>query len=108
MKTLTKLLMSFTTLSVMGICALEKPESAQINPETASLQKDVDTAKKIGNLGPIATRARELETVRLKDRFFKLGLKTDKTPAEEEEFEILRAELTGRMKTEIDRLVNNQ
>lgn len=107
MKNITKLLMTLALFGSLEITALEKPESASINPETAALQKDVDAAKRAGTLGPIATRARELETKRLKDRYLQLGLKPNKTPAEQEEFRELTAELKARVGTAIDWLINN-
>ena len=94
-----KLLLPVALFSFLSITALEKPEDAKVDPSTASLQKDVDTLKAQGNLGPDATQARALETKRLADRVLELGLKQNKTPAEEQEFVLKRKELESHMKT---------
>lgn len=108
MKKNLKLLLLAALFGQLNIIALEKPETADINPETADLKKDVDTAKKAGTLGPDAAKARALETNRLRKRYFELALKADKTPAEQEEFKAITQELKARLGTALDWQLNMQ
>lgn len=102
---LVKLLLPVALFGFLNISALEKPETADINPETASLEKDVDALKAGGSLGPIAARSRALETQRLSRRVLELGLKSNKTAAEQQEFAQINAELKARIGSEVSRLL---
>lgn len=97
MKKTIKLLLPVALFSFINLNASEKPADSKVDPESASLQKDIDTLKAQGNLGPVATRARELETQRLTQRYLELGLKTNKTEAEQKEFKDIGAELKTRI-----------
>lgn len=103
-----KLLLPVALFSFLSITALEKPEDAKVDPSTASLQKDVDTLKAQGNLGPVAQEARASETKRLSQRYLALGLKTDKSEAEQKEFQEIGAELKTRMGSAISQLLPQQ
>lgn len=104
MKTV-KIFLTLALFSFICINALEKPEGASINPETASLKQEVDTMKADGTLGPKATAARRLETKRLSDRYLRLALKTDKSEAEQKEFDQIGAELKTRIGAAIEKLI---
>lgn len=103
-----KILLPVTLFGFLSITALEKPETADVDPATASLEKDVDTLKAQGNLGPIATQARALETKRLSQRYLELGLKANKTDAEKKEFQEIGAELKTRIGTAVSNLLPAQ
>jgi hypothetical protein len=103
-----KILLPVALFGFFSINALEKPETADIDPSTASLEQTVDQIKAEGNLGPIATKARALETKRLTQRYLELGLKTNKTDAEKKEFQEIGAELKTRIGTAISNLLPAQ
>lgn len=103
-----KILLPVALFGFLTVNALEKPEDAKVDPSTASLQKDVDTLKAQGNLGPIATQARALETKRLTQRYLELGLKANKTDAEKKEFQEIGAELKTRIGTAVSQLLPAQ
>lgn len=97
MKNLLKMLLSIALLGSLKAGAFEKPEEATVDPSTASLEADVDAAKAQGKLGAAANQARHLETKRLSHRYLQLGLKPNKTAAEQEEFKQIGAELKARL-----------
>ena len=99
MKKTIKLLLPVAIFSFITLNASEKPADSKVDPETASLEKDIDKLKAQGNLGPIATQARALETKRLADRVLELGLKQNKTQAEQQEFVVKKKELDSHIKT---------
>lgn len=101
----TKLFLSLALVVFTTVNALEKPEGASINPETATLKQEVDSIKAEGTLGPKATEARRLETQRLSQRYLKLALKADKSEAEKKEFEQIGAELKTRIGAAIEKLL---
>lgn len=104
----TKLFLSLTLVVFTTVNALEKPEGAAINPETANLKQEVDSIKADGNLGPRATEARRLETKRLSDRYLKLALNANRSEAEQKEFEQIGAELKTRIGAAIEKLLPAQ
>lgn len=95
---LTELLLAVTLFGFFGLNALEKPETANVDPSTASLEKDVDAIKAEGKLGPLATKGRAETTKRLADRFLALGLIQNRTAEQEAEFKAIREELGSHMK----------
>lgn len=102
---LLKILLPVALFSFLNINALEKPETPDINAETKSLEQDVDALKAQGNLGSQATHARNLETQRLSQRYLELGLKTNKTAAEQHEYKEIGAELKTRVGNAVSKLI---
>lgn len=107
MKNLSKLLLLGALIGSVEVNALEKPETPDINPETRSLEHDVDILKAQGKLGPRATIARQAATKQLSQRYLELGLKANKTEAEKKEFQEIGAELKNRLGTAVGSLTQS-
>lgn len=99
------LVTAFTTASMN---ALEKPEGPEVDPSTASLEKDVAQIKAEGNFGPRARIARAAATKQLTNRYMELGLKSNKTEAEQKEFDAIGAELKTRIGSALSNLLPAQ
>lgn len=107
MKNLTKLLLLGVLASSLEVTAMVKPGTPDVNAESKDLEKDIDTAKAQGRtFGPKATAARQAATKQLTQRYLELGLKPNKTAAEQQEFNEIGTELKNRVGTAVNYLAH--
>lgn len=92
----------------LSLIALETNQNPAVNPASAALQKEVDTAKRTGQLTGIAAEARALETRKLLERYSELASKSDKTTAEQEELKTLTEELKAHLGNTFRQVINKR